>query len=271
VSTAATQPSRQLTIRQLEYPAGGQIRTATFYTIPQAAPRPAVIVQHGLFCDRQMPQIDAACRALAESFDVVAPDLRGHGDAPGWFTWGRRESEDLLELAEFLGGLHPSVGIVGFSIGGFIAILAAARAAEWSADRGGPAAPAAVVTVGAPAHLEIWRYRINPAGWLTHIPILMRRRRWRFRPAWPALRWARADEAVARVAPLPLLIVHGSVDWLVHVSHARLIHERAGAPRELLILERGRHAEFILDQKEIDLIAPIKAFLGRHLEGARRR
>ena len=128
MSRAASEPSLEPTVRPLEYPAGGRIRTATLYTTPSARPRAAVIVQHGLFGDRRMREIDRACRALAISFDVVAPDLRGHGEGAGWFTWGRAERGDLLDLVAFLSELHPAVGMVGFSIGGFISILAAAPA-----------------------------------------------------------------------------------------------------------------------------------------------
>ena len=265
MSSAASEPPPGPTVRPLDYPAGGRIRTATLYTMPAPRPRPAVIVQHGLFASRALPEIDQVCRGLAASFDVVAPDLRGHGEGAGWFTWGRGERDDLLELVAFLSELHPAVGLVGFSIGGFIAILACARARETGAP-----GPAALVTVGAPAHLEIWRFRINPAGWLTHIPILLRTRRRRFLPAWPALRWARADEAAGLVAPVPLLVVHGSKDWLVHHSHARLIYERARAPRELLILEGARHAEFIMDQAGMDLVTPIRRFLEVHLAATAR-
>ncbi|MEE8472602.1 MAG: alpha/beta fold hydrolase [Dehalococcoidia bacterium] len=49
------------------------------------------------------------------------------------------------------------------------------------------------------------------------------------------LRW------VDRIAPRPLLLVHGDEDDVVNVSQARALHEKAGEPKELVILPGAGH------------------------------
>ena len=62
----------------------------------------------------------------APPFRTILLDLRGHGDAdPGRSTLGERDVEDVCTLIERLG--EPGVVLIGHSLGGVIAIHAAAR------------------------------------------------------------------------------------------------------------------------------------------------
>jgi dipeptidyl aminopeptidase/acylaminoacyl peptidase len=59
--------------------------------------------------------------------------------------------------------------------------------------------------------------------------------------------WLRAFEEVSpirwidRIAPRPLLLVHGDDDDVVNVSQAQALYERAGEPKELVILAGVGH------------------------------
>lgn len=220
-----------------------------------------MVVVHGLFVDRRLHEIDLFCRRLAEGFDVISVDMRGHGDHPGAFTWGREEHKDLADLLAFLRALYPSVGVVGFSFGGDVAMFSAAL----SRHREDGARPDAICTVGAPAHLDLWRFRIRPLGWLRHLKMILRRKRGRFVPGWPHLRWNRAVDVVAGVSPVPLLILHGERDWLVHPDQARQLFEAARPPKELVFLPGGMHAEYIVAQDPDLLVNPVRLFLNRWL------
>lgn len=46
---------------------------------------------------------------------------------------------------------------------------------------------------------------------------------------------------IDRIAPRPLLIVHGDEDEVVGVSNARTLYSKAGEPKELVIIEGGKH------------------------------
>ncbi|MCP4815927.1 MAG: alpha/beta hydrolase, partial [Planctomycetaceae bacterium] len=60
---------------------------------------------------------------LAESSQVVVPDLRGHGDASGFCTLGRLEAEDLVGLIKSLD--EEPVRLVGCGFGANIVIRTA--------------------------------------------------------------------------------------------------------------------------------------------------
>jgi uncharacterized protein len=55
-----------------------------------------------------------------------------------------------------------------------------------------------------------------------------------FAPVTPA-------EHVGKIAPRPLLIVHGSDDETVPLAHAMRLYERAGEPKEMVILNGAGH------------------------------
>lgn len=46
---------------------------------------------------------------------------------------------------------------------------------------------------------------------------------------------------IGRIAPRPLLIVHGSQDEVVQVGHAHRLYERAGEPKQIVIVDGAGH------------------------------
>lgn len=48
-------------------------------------------------------------------------------------------------------------------------------------------------------------------------------------------------DAIGKIAPRPLLIIHGGADAITPVSHARQLYEAAGEPKELWILADASH------------------------------
>ena len=46
---------------------------------------------------------------------------------------------------------------------------------------------------------------------------------------------------VAGIAPRPLLLVHGSQDETVEVSHAHKLYDRAGEPKQLIVVDGAGH------------------------------
>jgi fermentation-respiration switch protein FrsA (DUF1100 family) len=65
---------------------------------------------------------------------------------------------------------------------------------------------------------------------------------------------------VDRIAPPPLLIAHGSADWLIPPRHAEVLYARAGEPKSLVLIDRGLHAENILVDEPEPLFKALEAF-----------
>jgi pimeloyl-ACP methyl ester carboxylesterase len=213
-----------------------------------------IVVAHGLTGSWRRPAVRRAVGTLTRSAGVVSFDFRGHGRSTGASTVGDREILDLEAAVRWTHALgYQPVATVGFSMGAAVALRHAAAF-------GGVAA---VVAVSGPSR---WYYRDTPA---------MRRVHWVIenrlgRLAGRMLRQTRIatsgwdpvpeppDAAAARLAPIPLLIVHGDADPLFPVTHARALYAAAGEPRHLWIESGFGHAE---DAASPDLVARIGRWL----------
>ena len=85
----------------------------------------AVVLLHGLGATADL-NWSAALPALSGSFRVVAPDLRGHGDAAAYGPFTLEDAaDDIAALIDAL-ALGPAI-VVGYSMGGAIAQLVCRR------------------------------------------------------------------------------------------------------------------------------------------------
>ncbi len=90
---------------------------------------------------------------------------------------------------------------------------------------------------------------------------MLKRRRRVTRVSAAALRGREEpSRVVAAIAPAPLLIAHGTDDWLVPADHARVLFDRAAEPKKLLLIPGGLHAEYIVTTEPDSLIAPLGLF-----------
>src|SRR5256885_8670034 len=89
--------------------------------------RPPLVLLHGLTFDRTMwyPAL-AHLAELDPARPVLALDLPGHGESPGWASYGMESLTDGVHRAVDEAGLQPPV-LVGHSGGGVIASVYAAR------------------------------------------------------------------------------------------------------------------------------------------------
>ncbi|GAA0361545.1 alpha/beta fold hydrolase [Actinoallomurus spadix] len=198
-----------------------------------------LVLAHGFTGAWRQPTTRRIATVLGEVGGVIAIDFRGHGRSGGRSTVGDREILDVdaaVRHARHLG--YRRVGLVGFSMGGAVVVRHAAL-------RGGVDAVAAV---SAPAR---WYYRDTKPMRRVHWAIerrsgrlaarLVKRTRiaggsWATVPSAP-------HEVVGRIAPTPLLIVHGDRDPFLPVEHAEQLYAAARDPRELWIEAGYGHAE----------------------------
>ena len=209
----------------------------------------AVLLVHGLLGSRSMKEIVRVAEGLLDAHDVMAIDVRGHGDSPGRFTWGR---EEWRQVAAAVGHLAPrKVFGVGFSFGGYHLIRAIAR--------GTPIEKA--VLVGAPVDLRVLdHFPFGPKLW-RHAPAALGRGRRRMRVEWlpPGKEAALPDEEL-RSVQAPALVVHGESDWLISARHAdRYMATLRSASR--LDVPRGLHGEYLVTSHGDLLVEAIRSFL----------
>ncbi|MQY38228.1 hypothetical protein SRB17_62380 [Streptomyces sp. RB17] len=202
------------------------------------------VVAHGFTGDVDRPHVRRVAGALRGYGAVVTFSFRGHGRSGGRSTVGDKEVLDLAAAVAWARGLgHARVVTVGFSMGGSVVLRHAALE---------PGTADAVVSVSAPAR---WYYRgtapMRRLHWLVTRPegrlvgryglrTRIHHREWDPVPLSPT-------EAVPRIAPTPLLIVHGDRDGYFPLDHPRMLAEAAGDHAELWVETGMGHAEHAAD------------------------
>jgi pimeloyl-ACP methyl ester carboxylesterase len=201
--------------------------------------RLAFVLAHGFTLSWQRPALWRVARRLNRFGGVVAFDFRGHGRSGGVSTLGDQEIKDLdvaIGYARELG--YERVVTVGFSMGASIVLRHAGLLGGVDA----------VVSVSGPGR---WYYRGTLAMRKVHWAVEHRLGRmiagkflhtrisdgrWDPVPVPPA-------DAAAKIAPTPLLIVHGDKDEFFPADHAEQLFEAANQPKELWIVPGFGHAE----------------------------
>lgn len=172
---------------------------------------------------------------------VVLLELRGHGESTGGMvTYGNCESRDVIEALQRLqadGTLHKPVALVGWSLGGSVAIMAAGRGAPVDA----------VVAIAPFAHLRdvAPNFADHFGGWLSWLAtdgladrvITQAGVLGGFDPV--------ADSPLALVPNVhqPLLLIHGANDDLIPPQQSLLLANAAGGPVTRVIVPGQDHIE----------------------------
>ncbi|MET7676268.1 alpha/beta hydrolase [Streptomyces seoulensis] len=204
------------------------------------------VIAHGFTGDVDRPHVRRVARALAAYGAVVAFSFRGHGASGGRSTVGDREVLDLAAAVDRARGFgHARVVTVGFSMGGSVVLRHAAL---------NPGTVDAVVSVSSPAR---WYYRgtapMRRLHWLVTRPSGRLVGRYGFRTRIHHRDWDPVPlspvEAAARMAPVPLLVVHGDSDGYFPLDHPRMLADAAGEAGELWLEPGMGHAENAADDE----------------------
>ena len=214
---------------------------------PEPPPRAGVVIVHGAGSAKESHH-DFARAAVALGLGAVCFDQRGHGDSRG--ALDGRAIQDVVTIAgvlrEELGDPAAPLGLRGSSLGGYLAILAAA-----------PVGARAVVAI-CPAGAEGLRRGLAQG-------------RFEFaadRERLDALLAAHDLSAAVRTLEAPLLLMHAEGDERVPIAHSRELAPLATAPGSRLIAVPGGHHRST--QHDAELQAVSLRFLARALGVASR-
>lgn len=199
-------------------------------------PKAAIALGHGFGMTRA-DLIDLA-RALRDcGYAVLLFDFRAHGRSEGErCTIGYHEARDMVAAARYLHG-RPDlagcrIGAHGISMGAAAAIIAAAHEpliAAVVADSGYTTLQAIV----AGGLRRLYRLPAFPFA-----PLIVRCGEMLVGARIGAMR---PVDHVARIAPRPLLIIHGDRDRLIPVTEGHALHAAAAHPKALWIAPEMGH------------------------------
>ncbi|MDT4938228.1 MAG: hypothetical protein QOG80_1899 [Pseudonocardiales bacterium] len=199
----------------------------------------ACVVCHGFTGSSRTPAVRRICEQIAGAgITVLAPDLRGHGRSGGVSTAGDLEVHDVAACVAWLRAQgYRKVAVLGWSMGGSAVLRYAGLGGD--AD--------AVVSVSSPgAWFERGTRSMRVVHWVCETRTGRLSARVFRRTRLSSAGWTDVPEspsAVAgRIAPTPLLIVHGDADHYFPMRHVELL--RTAAPAAELWIEPGMgHAE----------------------------
>lgn len=202
-------------------------------------PYPGVCICHGIPSGKPHDPTDGGYPALAERFcrlgyAVFIFNFRGTGnsggnlDLPGW----NRDLKAALDYFYDLPELDRArLTLLGFSAGAAVSVCVA------SADT----RVASVIACACPAEIIF----SDPLPAIEHFRSIGAIRDKDFPPSveeWGAgLAGSSPVNCVGRIAPRPLLLVHGSQDETVPLSQAYELYQKAGEPRQLVVIDGAGH------------------------------
>ena len=200
----------------------------------------AVVLLHGI-ADSRMGTMGLARLFLANGYEVLAPDSRGHGESGGELvTYGLREADDLHRWVDWLAAdRHPRrVYGMGESLGAAVLLQSLAVEPRFSAVvTECPFASFEAVAVDRVAQ----RLPVGPAlGHVLAAPLV-----------WSGFLYARArygldyraaspEQAIGAIST-PVLLIHGLEDTNIYPAHSKTLAARNPGRITLWLVPGAKH------------------------------
>jgi uncharacterized protein len=221
-------------ITGITFDSDGHRLVGVAYLARGASPKPTALLLHG--CPGLEQNLDVAVALRDRGWNAVVFHYRGCWGSTGRYdlrTIGRdvRAAVDHLRAGGYPGVDPDRITVVGHSLGGWAAVLAAAADQRLRAVVA-CAAPAELGGIDIPAgelDREFTRFLAT-----TPAEFASQRRELGARPG--------PLDVVASISPRPLLVIHGSDDEWVRADQARLLYARAKEPRRYAEIDGANHA-----------------------------
>lgn len=237
---------------------GGITIAGTFFP---GRSRATIVVSHG-YGNSQDEVLPLAAFLQGGGYSVFTYDMRSRGGSGGdAITLGALEQHDLVAVVDYLAtrpDVDPArIGALGVSLGGAVSIMAAARDPRIRAvvDNCGFSDIAAATDTAFEHFIGLPAFPFSP--------ISVRISEWRL---GRSVSEARPIDVVGRIAPRPLLIIHGLADQQVPPDHSRRLFVAAAAPKELWLVPGAGHGlntwQIAPEEYERRVLAFFRAYLG---------
>jgi dipeptidyl aminopeptidase/acylaminoacyl peptidase len=217
---------------------------------PDSASKPpgAIIVLHGWARPGVpgAPRVEGWARRLSEQgYVALALSLRGWPPSGGWDDCGMQQPDDVVKAADWLAALPgvdaDSIGVLGFSLGGQVALLSGTRSSRIKA----------IVAYFPITDIQLWGETTSNAGIRNfYVPLVCR-------PGY-----ANSPVHVAEQIHVPVLLIHGDRDTEVPTEQSLRMRDalqKANRYVELLVIGEADHG-FTGEQTEQAWSATAKFF-----------
>ena len=196
----------------------------------------AMVFCHGFLGWHRKPRLVRFQEALAKRLTVYGFDFRGHGDSEGSCAYGALEHLDVeavvrqaradgFQRVVTFGGSMGGIAVLrhGALLGGVDAVVAVSTPARWDGHESEAVRRLTWLTSG-----RLGRRALRAAG---------------LRASPTFERVEDPVDVVGKIAPTPLVLVHGRDDHFFDEEQAWALYRAANQPKRLLLASRFGHAE----------------------------
>ncbi len=225
---------KDLPVEEVTFPSRDGLRLAGWFAPVNEEAKGLVILCHGHPANRveMLPEARILYKA---GFHVLLFDFRALGESEGkTCTLGLAEVQDLMGAIDYLMEREEArglkLGVLGLSMGGAVSLMTAAQDTRIQA----------VATHGAFGSLEsaIRRRAELFTGFLAPVTAKMATQ---FGKRWIPPTEDSPLTLVSRIAPRPLLLLHGVKDHIIPLKEGEKLYAEAGEPKELVPLPLSYH------------------------------
>jgi len=226
-------------IRAVKFRVGSEWRVGGLYSPSGAKSAAAVLMLHG-FPGVQQNE-DIAAELCRRGMAVFMPHFRGCWGSGGRFSVPGlfEDARIALRLLSHYHQVDPAhIGVLGYSVGGWVALRLASQTPVAAVAAMAPAIP----RKNGSADMEYLRRKGKVINLPSHEEI--------WRQYQDAARADRPDAYVPRIAPAPLLFIQGLKDNLVPPASTDRLYELAGEPKQIIRFPNEGH-EFQEDRPAV--------------------
>jgi fermentation-respiration switch protein FrsA (DUF1100 family) len=203
-------------------------------------PRPetdrVIVVCYG-YRNRKSEMLGVGAALWRRGYNVLLFDYHGHGEHAGTrVTLGYRELDDALAAIRYVIDRVPGarVGVVGYSMGAAIAIMATARERRIAAVIADSPFAAQRNPVGKRIRQRLHLKRGGAALLFFVDYFLYRLLGYRFRDVEPL-------RDIAALGERPILLIHGMADSIIDYHDSELLYAAAPGPKEIWLVPDVEH------------------------------
>jgi len=235
-----------LDYEEVSFPSLEDELTLQGWFLPVADSQQVIIMVHGADQHRADPSIGMlgiASELVEHGYNVLMFDLRGHGESEGnMMSAGYYEQRDLNGAVEYVKGRgFQQIGVLGFSVGAATAVLATADNSDISAlvSDSGFADLKDMMEPEFSKRTRFPKFFLGPLLFLVKIMYGVD-----FNAVSP-------EAVVPRIAPRPVLFIHGEDDETVPQEHAQRLYQASLNPQNQLWVAPGAgHVKIYLTYPE---------------------